>query len=75
MFKVGHYIDNNHQLIKWYNPSWQNMDLIPKNPVDLNELREKLTNVVRREIKGDAPFGLFISGGYYNILIIVLTHQ
>jgi asparagine synthase (glutamine-hydrolysing) len=32
-------------------------------------MRELLTNVVRSELMGDAPFGLFISGGVDSSII------
>lgn len=50
-------------MVQWYKPAWHNINLIPSNPVDYSELRNRLTNVVRSELMGDAPFGLFISGG------------
>jgi hypothetical protein len=31
-------------------------------------MRDKFIDIVRREVKGDAPFGLFISGGYINFI-------
>lgn len=34
-------------------------------------MRDKFIDIVRREVKGDAPFGLFISGGYIIIYIIL----
>ena len=40
------------------------MDLIPTGELNYETLRDELIRVVKREIKGDAPFGIFISGGY-----------
>ncbi|CAD8049931.1 unnamed protein product [Paramecium primaurelia] len=62
-FPPGHYIDQTHEIKKWYNPLWHNFDHIPTEEINFQEMRDKFIDVVRREVKGDAPFGLFISGG------------
>ncbi|CAD8043627.1 unnamed protein product [Paramecium primaurelia] len=62
-FPPGHYIDQTHEIKKWYNPLWHNFDHIPTGEINFQEMRDKFIDVVRREVKGDAPFGLFISGG------------
>lgn len=63
-------MDESRQIKRWYNPLWMNMDLIPTGELNLDELRNKFINVVKREIKGDAPFGVFISGGYFLFIYI-----
>ncbi|CAD8053843.1 unnamed protein product [Paramecium primaurelia] len=62
-FPPGHYIDETYEIKRWYNPTWHNFDHIPTGQINLEELRDKFVEVVRREVQGDAPFGLFISGG------------
>ncbi|CAD8049746.1 unnamed protein product [Paramecium sonneborni] len=62
-FPPGHYIDETYTIKRWYNPSWHNFDLIPTGEINFEELRDRFIEVVRREVQGDAPFGLFISGG------------
>ncbi|CAD8052116.1 unnamed protein product [Paramecium sonneborni] len=62
-FPPGHYIDETHEIKKWYNPVWHNFDYIPTGEINFQEMRDRFIDVVRREVKGDAPFGLFISGG------------
>ncbi|CAK90742.1 unnamed protein product (macronuclear) [Paramecium tetraurelia] len=68
-FPPGHFIDQTHEIRKWYNPLWHNFDLIPNGEINFQEMREKLIDVVRREIKGDAQFGLFISGGVNSSIV------
>ncbi|CAD8143440.1 unnamed protein product [Paramecium pentaurelia] len=62
-FPPGHYIDETYEIKRWYNPIWHNFNHIPTGEINFQELRDKFIEVVRREIQGDAPFGLFISGG------------
>ncbi|CAD8158900.1 unnamed protein product [Paramecium octaurelia] len=62
-FPPGHYIDETYEIKRWYNPIWNNFDHIPTGAINFQELRDKFVEVVRREVQGDAPFGLFISGG------------
>ncbi|CAD8051012.1 unnamed protein product [Paramecium sonneborni] len=62
-FPPGHYIDETCTIKRWYNPSWHNFDLIPTGEINFEELRDRFIEVVKREVQGDAPFGLFISGG------------
>ncbi|CAD8048539.1 unnamed protein product [Paramecium sonneborni] len=62
-FPPGHYIDETNEIKKWYNPVWHNFDYIPTGEINFQEMRDRFIDVVRREVKGDAPFGLFISGG------------
>jgi asparagine synthase (glutamine-hydrolysing) len=46
------------------------MDLIPTNEINLNELRDRLVDVVKREVGlCSAPFGLFLSGGVDSSII------
>lgn len=69
----GHYITNEWEQKPWYKPEWHNMDLVPKNPVNLDELRDQLTEAVRSHMMVDVPFGLLISGGVDSSLIASIT--
>jgi asparagine synthase (glutamine-hydrolysing) len=69
----GHYITNEWVQKPWYQPEWYNMNLIPKNPVNLEELRAQMTEAVRSHMMVDVPFGLLISGGVDSSLIAAIT--
>jgi asparagine synthase (glutamine-hydrolysing) len=45
------------------------MDLIPTGELNYKEIRDNLIRVVKREMMGDAPFGVFISGGVDSSII------
>ncbi len=46
------------------------MDLIPKGEINYEELRNRLIDVVKREVGlCSAPFGLFLSGGVDSSII------
>lgn len=65
----GQYISNDLKPTQWYFPEWHDIEYIPTNKVDLIELRNKLIKTVKDELDGDAPFGLFISGGVDSSLV------
>jgi len=69
----GHYITNEWVQKQWYKPEWHNMNVIPKNPVNLKELNDQLTEAVRSHMMVDVPFGLLISGGVDSSLIAAIT--
>jgi asparagine synthase (glutamine-hydrolysing) len=69
----GHCITNEWVQKPWYKPEWHNMESIPKNPVNLEELRDQMTEAVRSHMMVDVPFGLLISGGVDSSLIAAIT--
>ena len=69
----GHYITNEWKQVRWYNPEWHNLSLVPKNPVNFEELRAQMIEAVRSHMMVDVPFGLLISGGVDSSLIAAIT--
>ncbi|KAL4511626.1 hypothetical protein ABPG72_012471 [Tetrahymena utriculariae] len=69
----GHYLDKNKTPTQWYQPLWHDEEYFPNNQIDYKELREQLTQAVYEQLQGDAPFGLFISGGVDSSIVAAIT--
>lgn len=73
IFPPGHYYHGGpgtcNGLVRWYNPSWLDQNVIPSTPVDLPKLRATLINAVVKRLMADVPFGVLLSGGLDSSLV------
>jgi len=75
MLEPGHYITNDWQPTRWYNPTWDDLTSLPSNPVDYKQLRQQITDSVQAHLMTDVPFGVMLSGGLGSSLIAAITME
>ena len=73
IFPPGHYYHGGpgtvNGFVRWYNPSWLDINIVPSKPVDLSQLRATLINAVVKRLMADVPFGVLLSGGLDSSLV------
>ncbi len=73
IFPPGHYYHGGpgtvNALVRWYNPSWIDIDVIPTKPADLALIRNTLVDSVVKRLMADVPFGVLLSGGLDSSLV------
>jgi asparagine synthase (glutamine-hydrolysing) len=70
--------DARQSFIQYYLPEWAQENYFEKNnfhPCDLNLLRTKLTEAVKRQLMCDVPYGVLISGGVDSSIISYLANS
>ena len=64
VFPPGHFYDGKQQkLIKWYDRSWRDFEVVKERETDIEQLREALESAVHRQLMSDVPYGVLLSGG------------
>ncbi|XP_050083815.1 asparagine synthetase B [glutamine-hydrolyzing] [Anopheles aquasalis] len=74
VFPPGHFFygrPEEYNPKRYYNPSW--IKEIPSNPVDLQELRDRLEAAVESHLQCEVPMGALLSGGLDSSLIAAIT--
>lgn len=73
-FPPGHYYDSRERkFIKWYNREWTEYDNVKDNSADIEDLRQGLSNAVKRQLMSDVPYGVLLSGGLDSSIISALA--
>jgi len=68
IFKPGSVFINN-EFYNSYMPSWKDMNYLPNNKYNKEELNMRLTNAVLSHTLSDVPIGILLSGGLDSSLI------
>ena len=75
-FKPGHYFfSGDKELTRWYKRDWMDYDNVKDNPADVKALREALESAVRRQLMGDVPYGVLLSGGLDSSIISAVARK
>jgi asparagine synthase (glutamine-hydrolysing) len=61
-FPPGHYYTPETGFVKYYQPQWEDESLAVEE-LDLEALRESLTQSVKKRLMSDVPIGVLLSGG------------
>ncbi len=61
-FPPGHYYSPKTGFVKYYQPQWEDAAKAVE-PLDLQAIRETLTEAVRKRLMSDVPIGVLLSGG------------
>jgi asparagine synthase (glutamine-hydrolysing) len=74
-FPPGHLLDSeNGEIRRWYRPAWRDFDTAQR-PADAKRLREALEEAVHRQMMGDVPYGVLLSGGLDSSLIAAIAKR
>lgn len=73
LFPPGHVWEKGQEAqVQFYTRDWMTGDL-PNAPYRPEELRDSLTDAVRKHLMGDVPYGLLISGGLDSSVIAAIA--
>jgi asparagine synthase (glutamine-hydrolysing) len=74
-FPPGHVLDSRvGEPRRWYQPGWRDFEHARK-PADAQGLRTALEQAVHRQMMGDVPYGVLLSGGLDSSLIAAIARR
>lgn len=74
-FPPGHLLDSTEgELRRWYQPTWRDFSGATE-PASPECLREALEEAVHRQMMGDVPYGVLLSGGLDSSLIAAIARR
>ena len=76
-FPPGHYMNKSKELIRYYNPKWYNYEIRSdySETETLTQIRESLTQAVKKRLMSDVPFGTLLSGGLDSSLVTSIASR
>lgn len=75
LFPPGHILDSTDgELRRWYEPEWREFEHAT-HPADPEELRAALEAAVHRQLMGDVPYGVLLSGGLDSSLVAAIAQR
>lgn len=64
VFPPGHYWSSTEGEIKpWYSRDWMDYEQVKDQSTDIAQLKKALEEAVHRQLMGDVPYGVLLSGG------------
>lgn len=74
-FPPGHLLDSDEgEVRRWYAPAWREFDNA-SDPAEPQRLRRSLEDAIHRQMMGDVPYGVLLSGGLDSSLIAAITRR
>ncbi|NBD95257.1 MAG: asparagine synthase B [Gammaproteobacteria bacterium] len=74
-FPPGHVLDSaDGEIRRWYRPAWRDFEKADQAP-DPARLRRALEDAVHRQMMGDVPYGVLLSGGLDSSLIAAIAKR
>ncbi len=67
----SYYRGTEKKFVRWYTPEWA--EIIPQKTPSPGELRMALVGAVERQLMGDVPYGVLLSGGLDSSLIAAIA--
>lgn len=74
-FPPGHYLtDKDNEPQPYYHAEWRERDKA-RNDLDLAALRDSFEQAVKRQMMGDVPYGVLLSGGLDSSLVAAIAQR
>jgi asparagine synthase (glutamine-hydrolysing) len=74
-FPPGHLLDSAEgEIRRWHEPAWRDFGNATQ-PADPVRLRQSLEDAIHRQMMGDVPYGVLLSGGLDSSLIAAITKR
>lgn len=75
IFPPGHVLDSaiGAESRAWYAPSWRSFDAVTGAPSSAEAVRTALEAAVHRQLMGDVPYGVLLSGGLDSSVIAAIA--
>lgn len=75
-FMPGHYYYSEDAApTRWYEREWSEYDNVKDNKTDIPTLRKALEDAVERQLMGDVPYGVLLSGGLDSSVISAIAKK
>lgn len=75
-FMPGHYYYSEDAApTRWYEREWTEYDNVKDNETDIPTLRKALEDAVERQLMGDVPYGVLLSGGLDSSVISAIAKK
>jgi asparagine synthase (glutamine-hydrolysing) len=75
-FPPGHYYySKDGRMTAWYARDWMNYDSVAGNSSSVGDVREALSEAVRRQLMSDVPYGVLLSGGLDSSITSAVAKQ
>lgn len=75
-FMPGHYYYSEDAApTRWYEREWSEYDNVKDNVTDIPTLRKALEDAVERQLMGDVPYGVLLSGGLDSSVISAIAKK
>ena len=75
-FMPGHYYYSEDAApTRWYEREWSEYDNVKDNETDIPTLRKALEDAVERQLMGDVPYGVLLSGGLDSSVISAIAKK
>lgn len=59
----NYYSSRDHKMTRWYKRDWFSYEAVKDNPASAEDIRNALTDAVKRQLMSDVPYGILLSGG------------
>ena len=75
-FLPGHYyLGSEGRMTRWYHRDWESYDAVKHNEASVADVREALEAAVKRQLMGDVPYGVLLSGGLDSSVITAIAKR
>ena len=76
-FLPGHYLWSREglRMQRYYRRDWMNYAAVKNNPASSSDIRDALTDAVKRQLMSDVPYGVLLSGGLDSSVVSAIAER
>lgn len=75
-FLPGHYYRGSEgKMVRWYKRDWESYDNVKNNGASVSDVHNALEAAVKRQLMGDVPYGVLLSGGLDSSVISAIAKK